>query len=347
MALAVPLVVCAAMPALAQERATGAVDLAIAGPQEPADRLEVVIRELLTDLSVELRTRRAESIEPREVVIPPQVPEPALARVWISIGTAYATVYLVDAPWERVLVRHVPISGGVDEVAREQLGYIVYSSVEALLAGAQIGLTREHARQVFGVRPSTPPPTPAPPPDTSGVEPEVFIAYSLRLWAPGPELEHAPRIGVALLLGDGMPRPLIAVGVNLRATTATEADDMILELGGIDARFEAGAELQLAPDTTVQLAGGLLLDFTRVTPVPTATSGISPQPASDTLTPFLTLRASVMHRVWRAFAIGGGLSVDVDLTDTRYVVAAGDDETVVLDPWTVRPALFVGLGARL
>ena len=331
------------------------IDLVLAAEPEQADRLDSSVSELLLGIDVLVRPRRVEQVDPREVVDPPPSPPPALARVWVELDETQATLYLADAPWERVLVRRVPMEAGLGEASREQLAQIIHTAVEALLAGARIGLSRAEAREELVDEPEPPPPEPPPeeppappppPPPRPGLRlsTDIGLGWSLQLWADGPKVRHAPLVHVHVAVGEATVRPYAAVGADLRWSQRTEAQLVDIELSGADVRFEAGVDADLAPGLTGSVGGGVTLDVASVRPQGREASPAVAGGESDVLTTMLSLRAGLRYRLLPHWWMGGGVVVDLDLIDTRYVVLEGGRERVVLDPWSIRPAPWLAAG---
>ncbi len=53
-------------------------------------------------------------------------------------------------------------------------------------------------------------------------------------------------------------------------------------------------------------------------------------------------QASYAHRAFGFMELEVAIGVDVDLSDTSYVVQQGSGDVTVLDPWPVRPLLSLG-----
>lgn len=343
----------AQVPAAAAELPPRVVDLVLAAEPEPAELLEQSVSELLHGIDVQVRSRVVETVDPREVVDPPPSPEPALARVWLEIGEDRATIYLADAPWERVLVRRVPLEQGLDEVAREQLAQIIHTAVEALLAGARIGLARAEAREQLVDEPEpAPPPAPAPPPTPPAAPPprgpalrlDVGVGWSLQLWADGPQVRNAPLLEVSVVIGELRVRPYVGASADYRWTRRSATQLVDIDLSGADVRFEAGLEMALTDRLSARVGGGVTLDVASVRPRERSGSPAVATSDSDVLTTMLSVRAGARYRVGDAFWIAAGLLVDLDLIDTRYVVLVSGRERVVLDPWSARPAPWLAAG---
>ena len=331
------------------------IDLSLAAEPVEADALRALIEELLAGLDVGVRARVVDAIDPREVVSPPPSPPPAVARVWIGIEPPNAILYLADAPWERVLVRRVPVAT-LDVAAREQLAQIVVTAIEALLGGASIGLTRAEAQAELvpdepepAPAPTTPvptaPATPAQGPEVSmGVE--AWLGGGLPLWGDGPRAGAAVLARFALFPDVRGLRPITILEARVRLPQTAQSADVELRLWSVTARIEGGADLAIDADTSVRATVGLALDVTSVEPRP-RTMRVEPTPARDDITALVTLAAGVTRRLASFIWASAGVSLDVDLVDTRYVVVAGGAETVVLDPWSVRPWPWLALGGRL
>lgn len=342
-------------PASAQPRA---VDLVFIGDATDASGLTLVLTELLDRLEVELRRGPIRTaLDAREVLTPDPEAPPALARVWIEAGEERTTLYLVDGDWERILVRHVPLEDGLDEVGREQVAHIVYAAVEALIAGARIGLTRDQARQELGVPAPPPPPEPPPPPPEPPPPPpeppppselsgDVSFGYLGQLFADGATLRHAVGARGALLVGRRSPRLALSFAVDFFPTTGHEGAGVQLGLRSWVLRFEAGVDFELSESTSVRATGGLGVDLTSVEPAGAGDAPIRLSEAFDAVGPLLVLRGGVHQQIWEWLGVSGGLLLDVDLVDARYVVAGEDGDLPVIDPWLVRPSLWVALEGR-
>ncbi len=129
------------------------VEVVAAGERNVTAVLEPRLRLLLQDYPVALFFAVATDFRPRDVFASGN--DACLARIWLDARVSTrAVIYLVDDAHERFLVRVVPLEHGYDEVAQESLGTIVQSSIEALLAGASVGVTRRDAEaQVDTIEP--------------------------------------------------------------------------------------------------------------------------------------------------------------------------------------------------
>ena len=121
------------------------VRVVIGGPDSRVEPTRALVEDLLGDVQANLDLAVAPEIDPR-VVLFPDVVQPAAARVFIDLAEDHAPVlFVIDGEYERVLARRIEVETGLDEAAREQIAQIVRASIEALLAGAVIGVTFEEA----------------------------------------------------------------------------------------------------------------------------------------------------------------------------------------------------------
>lgn len=131
--------------------------------------VEVVVRELVARLPVELQWSTTTEIDLAQVLAQRTPDEHVVARAWLDLSDpTRARIYIANAQDRRFVVRVVPLSDGYDEVGREVVGHIIESAVDAFLSGAEIGVSREVAeRQVSA---EALPPAPSPPPSDSASE---------------------------------------------------------------------------------------------------------------------------------------------------------------------------------
>jgi hypothetical protein len=333
------------------------VEMTISGPEDAQSFLQPTVDELLGPIAAVSWHDRLDVLDLRVVVFPPEHPQAALARVWIERGTDRVTIFLVDSPWERILVRHVPAPDGLDETVREQVGVIVRAAIEALIDGAHIGITREQAQGELHVEPppiiERTPPAPidevhddvaiAPPSAALIATGDVFAGYCGQFFADGPTVRSAIAIVLALRLGSGPVRPIALLGADFWPTSSTEAAGVRLDLRTWVLRAELGVDVEVIDGTSIRGTAGLALDATAVEPSMIGATRVAD--AWDALGPLITLRGAVVQRVWEWIGVTAAIVLDVDPVDTRYLVAGDAGEETVIDPWLIRPALWIGAGA--
>jgi hypothetical protein len=351
------------LPARAQETTSDqVVDVAIAASDAEAPQMQSVVEELLARLSMTVNVTRVERVDAAEVVNPHAGP-PRLARVWLDLTRPdRATLYLVSSDWQRILVRHLPKVAGHDELAREQLGHIVETAIDALAHGASLGVTREDASRELGIVPARPPslvpapPSPrvdravSPPPSPASPAPalrlEPGLIYDAQLFAGGPNVAHGPAL--SLFVGSSGAGVRFGGWLTAQYRLPLEQDGMPLGM-----RIESGSLRLLASiDVPVRdvliwrFAAGGGADYVHVVPVAVPGAAAATNDLPDQV--IFVARAVVASRValGSSVALLAGLSCDFDPNETRYLVAHGSSPEVVLQPWPVRPSVFAGLTLR-
>lgn len=154
------------------------------GEAEDMVAVEVVVRELVARLPIELRWSTASGIDIGQVLAQHAPDGQVAARAWVDLSNPRrARIYVANAQDQRFVVRVVPLSDGYDEVGREIIGHIVEFALDAFLSGAEVGVSREVAeRQVTEAADTS---QLAAPPGSS-VEPEARASKPER---PGDELK--------------------------------------------------------------------------------------------------------------------------------------------------------------
>lgn len=148
-------ILCLVCPGLARALdsapANGRIAYVVAsGEAEDTAAVEVVVRELVAGLPVELRWSTASGIDIGQVLAQHAPDGQVAARAWLDLSNPRrARIYVANAQDKRFVVRVVPLNDGYDEVGREVIGHIVEFALDAFLSGAEVGVSREVAeRQV-------------------------------------------------------------------------------------------------------------------------------------------------------------------------------------------------------
>lgn len=378
-AAAMVAIVGAARPASAEVSPREA-EVVVAAEGAEGDALESVLRELLGRLPVRVTYGRAASVDPRDVVTPHAGARPLVARVWVDAaaggdggtGTApeppgaprrvpRATIYIVDGAWERVLVRHVERGGAADEVAREKLAHIVEASVDALLAGATIGVTRAEATAALGIE--LPPPDPPRTKRSKTPRVALGVGYDVALWG-------ASETGGALAVGSGPTANVFAVpagsrfgvltSAQLRFPVSEERERVGVRLESAAASVRGVAALANGPFGVLRAQLGVGIERVRIEPrradaaIGSAGAGSARDPGAVTLEPARAVWTPLVQAAatW-SFPFGAGAElmcaagVDVPVVTRRYFADRGGEEVVLLEGYAVRPAVSVAVFADL
>ncbi len=344
--------------ALARERT---VRVIVAGDPREARDLELLVRDLLVRLGAKVEVSSAATIDPAAVVEKPPSFAPALARVWIdSRPPDHAMLYLVDQTWERVLVRRVARDPAHLEVCREDVGHILETAVEAMLAGAKIGVERATLRPPppSATAPArAPPPQRRPPrrrpprpkprrprPPRRHTELRVGVITQTTLFS--AELPLAQAIGVSASLETPWRAGSAAraggwMTLTYRLPSRTTALPLGVRLQGLEVRLLGRVALPVSPELRVELGFGPGVDVIDATSVANRPGATLTAPSADVS--FL-LRGAFGVR-WRRL-LGLLLVADADLTPRDYTFVQGGRRAVALSPFVVRPSLVLEAAFR-
>lgn len=353
--------VAAGMTASERARAEApGVEIVATGNETATSAVESLVRELLRDLEVEIHWTRAPSIDPREVLSRRAPDAGLLARVWVDLSDPLgARLFIANATSDHFLVRLVPATKGDDDrkIENETVAQIVSSSVQALLAGGNIGVTREAAvRQVELVAP------PPPAPDVIHVEPrprtgstvlrdlsgEVGAFLALRGLGTGPILSLDPGLMGTLAAPRRWPvRPILILALQYDAPRDWQTHTIGVQLEGAGGSVQAGVRTQLGARVSLQASVGLGPEGIRVEPQAVPNAGFSPKSPFWVAAAMLTTRIGVevlLAGPLSAFAMVGG---DVDISGVQFNV--NDNGTLSSDivPWRIWPVALLGANLAL
>jgi hypothetical protein len=351
------LVIFSATPpaAAANARSTNRrVDLVVARPPETAEmqQFEAALRGMLVAKGLGLASARKATITPEDVALATtaSADEAAsiLARVFVDFAVpGHATLFLIDPRGGRIHVRRVTLDHGFDAVARASAVFVIEQSIDALLEGREIGVTREEYQRSVAAPAPAPAPAPAtaaPGPPSVPVPPTESRAR-LRL-AGGYEgvamgsaaYQHAAKILVAarfarlqVAAAARVAAPISIAGAGAQAQLWTSG----FSVSGA-ARFLSIGNLSVSAG----LGGGL--DLTRVEP---AVSAPNVQAAAAFWAPGPSLQTFVeIEHLFGKISVAITLGVEAHLLAERYTVRIDSEARDVFVPRRVRPqaALLVG-----
>jgi hypothetical protein len=281
-------------------------------------------------------------------------------QFWIDLTpVTEARLTVHDGRSDRFVVRRIPLPGGLDEIAREEIGQIVRSALLAVRAGPDETLTRAQARAEVA-RWSQPPPA-APPP-----------APPAPVGRPAPESRPLPppipliHVGLDELFGAARafaaPIPVVAeVGLGGRARFAV--------IGGwAEAAYQLPARYDATPvgvrlsafafraglDASHRLGGA----FAGRLGAGGGLTRMSFTPQSDGTTATAAPAGAFWYGTGRLFArLDAALGAHVILAVTAFLDVVGADVHYdlrqpdgttqrVLAPYRFQPGLALGIGFR-
>jgi hypothetical protein len=332
------------------------VELMIGAPANEAEALAPSIREMLAPKGLNVITTRKSVITAEDVaaaIAPPSEATQSLARVLLDFTVAgQATLFLIDPPRGRVYVRRMAVAHGLDAVARASVRFVIEQSIDAILEGREIGVSRdEFQRNGLAPPPASPPPpqeAPAPVAPVSAAPPaaapkpastQLLLAAAYQLQAMGSgEFQHAgklafaarfDRVELAMAARLAAPISIIGDGVRARLTTAgasASGSGRFLDAGGFSVLAGLGAGL----------------DFTHVAPAVT-TPSLQPAAAFWALAPSLTPFAAI-ERFFGRISVAVAAGAEIHLLDERYAVKTATDTRNVFVPGRVRPQIEALVG---
>jgi hypothetical protein len=332
----------------------GDVRVVVAGDDRSFGVIAKSLTESLSFIGVTPQFDRVASVDPRRVAENHPLGQTLLARLWIDAATdREVTLYITDADTLRVFVRRITLDLGLDTVAVEGLAFVAQSSLEALLAGKLIGMTRddfEHYLDVAAARTITPAPvvekSAAPPP-----EPKVayVAAVPSSNWhlVGGYELQGWDRTTLRheLDLGIDYERRSLRFGMNLFGTLPIQfhSGDSGASL------FSGGTRLTVsrpfAPTRELRLVPGLgfAVELTRIR---SELSAPYAQPASSYFALDPTVRAALgIERSWGRWSLRALCGADFAIRSVQYVITREAATETVATPWRVRPFVSFAVAA--
>ena len=112
-----------------------------------AELLAPSIREMLAGKGLSVVSTRKPVVTAQDVaaaIAPPNEATPSLARVLLDFTVSgQATLFLIDPPRGRVYVRRMALAHGLDAVARASVRFVIEQSIDAILEGREIGVSRD------------------------------------------------------------------------------------------------------------------------------------------------------------------------------------------------------------
>jgi hypothetical protein len=326
----------------------------IAGEAGGSPALEATLRDAVSSQPVELQIARVARIEAEAVIRAPgdgRAPPP-LGRSFLDLShPARATVYVVDGSRERVLIRHLPRRQN-PEILHEQLGRIVATAIEALLAGS-------FARSSEPVADIDPPPSrlvPEPKPDSQVVAVPLELvrppgslvvtarlgaSYEIGLYGSGLTWVHGPALEGVLSAGSRSLRPTLWLTGQYRWPVVTERPPVGFRIGATALRLLGGIEMDLGSRLGLEIGAGLGVDSVSLEPRRPVGAGddlwLAPRQS------FLVGLGRVMAGArWRLAAHVSGhllLLADLDLSRTRLLFQGDRRNEAVFNLYRVRPGL--------
>lgn len=312
----------------------------------PEDRSHILgpvvqsVQAQLSDLPVELVLQpvpRLEGFLGAQMKVARQVAGPeGLAVVWLELSPGDPIfVYVADPQRNRVLARSVDWDGALSHL--EPVGLIVRASIQALLAGQQIGFEAP--------APPKGPPRDEPPPPLPPVRSEKGFRLGLSLgYAPTLVGGVAPLLhGLDASLSAGWGEHLFLTGgYRVIAPFLMRANPYALAyVSRHPLWFGAGGRARFGP---LQLGGELAcgvdlvnIDMKEVGP------WVSVAPPHEQVVVSLAPTVFGAYRIVDPLSVYLSVGVDVPINERHYYTQGPGGRAVVVTPWEVQPRAAVGI----
>lgn len=334
----------------------GSVVVLRSASQDTPPALVPAVRELVAPLGVAVCAEALDAFSVDEVLAGAPADGRTLARMWLVARDARVRLYIADARSDRVLIRTVPAAGGIDPVAQEQLIQIIASTIEALLAGAELGVDRRTVDRAALVAGEIEPVEPVAPVATAAVEQRAPLAArslgfepELRMQSSYVGPDHALR---HTLLGAGQLRVGgvgLGVAAGFRLPATDDAEVVRLATRAFLLRAEVAIERPLASWRSMswQAGAGGGIEVETITPQPGSAADIAPRGPATRLWPLATAQLALRRRLGARVSVALAGSVDAVFRAPRFVIDTGDGAMEIATPWRIRPAVWLGVRTEL
>lgn len=327
------------------------VDLIVGAPANEMQLLEAPIREMLAAKGLEVATTRKEAVTTQDVAVaiaPPQEATRTVARVLLDFTVhGEATLLLIDPRRGRVYARRMALANGLDAVARASVRFVIEQSIDAILEGREIGVSREEFQRgvappppaVAPPPPSAPDPAPAPVPASAPTANQALAAGYEGVAIGSGAYQHATKVALEVRF----VRFRFAAAVRVAAPVSIAGDGVQARLSTEGLSVSAARRLLGSGNLSVIAGVGVGLDVTRVEPAVT-TPDLAPAAEFWARSPWLQAFAEIEQRFGR-FTLAAVVGAEVHLLAERYTVRTGSEARDVFVPRRLRPAaaLLVGV----
>ncbi len=322
------------------------IELVVAGDSAAAGKVLTAVQASLARRGLEVVSSIVPRIDPPLLIRDALARAPAagadspLAYLWLDLDAPRPGMYLLATQDALVYVRALDVSARPDTVELELIRFVVDESVQAILKGHALGVSRKEFEKSLIVPMAQPPPPPPPPPQALAPAVSTRVpgwsiaagytasALSASRIAQGPELSADLR-WTRLRLGASFSQrlPLTVSGPDARARLLSSSF-----------RVFAAALMTIRPRLQLAVAAGGGIDITHV--APEAIGATAPFWVSDAL---LRGMAS-LQCTFGGVAVSAGLGAELDLVEARYAIIRAGQATVFWRPWRWRPVATLGVG---
>jgi hypothetical protein len=329
------------------------VEIVATGEKTSTSAVEALVRELLKRLPVTIRWAFAPEIDPRDVLAPRMADSGLAARVWVDLSQRTgARLFVANAASDHFLVRLVPAEQGHEEVEEEAVAQIIGSAVEAILAGGEIGVTREVAVRQIAVEPPPSVRTPSSPSPRSasrdGISGSLGAFVGLRALGAGPLIGATPGF-VGTIVG---PRrwavqPRLALELQYDAPFDAQAQAVAVQFEGGGASLQPGFQIHVGARVALQASTGLGAEALHVRSHAAQGSAFVARGPFWAAAAVATVRVAVEVAVAGPISLFGSAGFDVDLSGVEFNVNDNGSTEPNVVPWRVWPIARLGASFSL
>ena len=314
------------------------VDIILASRNQGSNgALMATLRRSLERLDANVSFDERAAMSPREVADAAK-PASVAVTVWIDLGSPnVATVYVTEG--KNVFARRLDLDRALDSVALDLLDVVVTSSVETVLSGRPLGVTREEFSRSLEQAPLAPapagPPTPPAAPPPSSPSHVVFAAaafYEAALVAPMTAID-----GPGLRIDGSRDGFWLGLSLNSHRRYDVTSAGATVRFAPEGFRLSFGRVFTLRHKLALIVGCGAGVDVTRIESVSTRAGLV---PASVFWTTDIVARptAEIQYRLGR-LALGAMLGLDANLVQSVYAISTAPGNRPFWTPWRLHPVL--------
>jgi hypothetical protein len=330
-----------------------AVEVIATGEKSATVAVETLVRELLQRLPVVIRWVYAPEIDLRDV-LSRRTADPGLAaRVWVDLSDAAgARLFVANAASDHFLVRLVPAGDGHREVEQEAVAQIIGSAVDAILAGGEIGVTREVAVRQIANAPArdvtrvenAPIPLARPSSLQNDIAGGVGAFVAVRALGPGPAIGVDPGLMAAV----GAPRrwpvqPLLILELHYDAPLDWPGNAVAVRIEGAGGSLQAGLRASIGSRVSIQASTGLGADALHAEPRALSGSDFTAREPFWLAATVVTVRAACEMTVAPRVSLVASAGFDVNLRGIEFNVSDNGSTQPNIVPWRVWPVVDLGV----
>jgi hypothetical protein len=313
------------------------VDVILASRNQGSNgALMATLRRSLERLDANVSFDERATMSPREVADAAK-PASVAVTVWIDLGSPnVATVYVTEG--KNVFVRRLDLDRALDSVALDLLDVVVTSSVETVLSGRPLGITREEFSRSLEPAPLATVPEPGSPPAAPPPRTPSHVVFAAAAFYEGALVAPMTAIdGPGLRIDGSRDGFWLGLSLNSHRRYDVTSADATVRFAPEGFRLSVGHVFALPHQLALIVGCGAGVDVTRVQSVSTR-AGLAPASASWTADIVARPAAEIQYRLGR-LALGAMLGLDANLVQSVYAISTAPGDRPFWTPWRLHPVL--------